>query len=430
LAVAIAPDASGTLDNVASVGTALDANVSNDGAVDPTVIGGVPNLTLSKSHEGGFVAGGTGSFTLTASNIGAAETSRSITLPDTLPAGVTPTAASGTGWTCGVAGQTVTCTTSAAIPAGAIAPPITVTVSVGGGATGTLVNTATVGGGGEVDTSDNTASDPFTVAPSADLSFSKTADTLTPTVGQNVTFTLVVSNAGPSPATGVSVLDTLAGGLTFVSASGVGSYEPTSGVWSVGDVAAGTTASLTLVATAAASGGIENTAEVLSANPRDPNSTPGNDVSDEDDQATVILYVAPAATATATPASTPTEAPTLADTETPTATPTGTSTETPTTTPSATPTPTPTLTPVQTPASASPTTTTTPVQQPQSAPLLSSPVAQGGGTPPEPWDLLICEAPARWPARDQNPGELLARLPGSLDPRAVSAGHPATASAT
>ncbi len=31
-------------------------------------------------------------------------------MTDTLPAGLTPTAASGNGWTCPITGQTVTCT--------------------------------------------------------------------------------------------------------------------------------------------------------------------------------------------------------------------------------------------------------------------------------------------------------------------------------
>ena len=71
------------------------------------------------------------------------------------------------------------------MPSGAIAAPITLTVTVSGAASGTLTNTATVSGGSQLDTSDDTATDSVEIAPSADLSFSKTADTLTPTVGQN-----------------------------------------------------------------------------------------------------------------------------------------------------------------------------------------------------------------------------------------------------
>jgi len=68
--------------------------------------GALPDLTISKSHSGNFVQGGTGSYTVTASNAGTAATSGTVTVADTLPTGLTPTAASGSGWSCGIAGST------------------------------------------------------------------------------------------------------------------------------------------------------------------------------------------------------------------------------------------------------------------------------------------------------------------------------------
>jgi uncharacterized repeat protein (TIGR01451 family) len=376
LNVAIDPAARGILVNTAGLVTQGDANAFNDSATDATTIGAAPNLTLSKSHAGGFAPGGSSSFTLTASNVGSGPTSNTITLVDTLPSGLLPTAASGDNWTCGISGQTVNCTTSASVQAGTIAAPITLTVTVGSGASGTLVNTATISGGSELETSDDAATDTVDIAPAADLSITKNADTLTPTVGQNVVFTLDVMNAGPSAATGVSVRDQLDSGLLFVSASGAGSYDPASGVWDVGGIAAGATASLTLVAAPAATGAMENTAEIIAATPGDPDSIPNDNVADEDDQATITLNVAaptatptttstptPTQTATSTLTSTPSETPTAAPTETPTPTPTATATDTSTPTPAATDTPTPTATttptatPTETPVS---TTTDTP----------------------------------------------------------------------
>ena len=54
-----------------------------------------------------------------------------MTVVDTLPAGLTPTAASGTDWTTSISGQTVTATRSD-VPAAGVAsyPDLTVTVSV------------------------------------------------------------------------------------------------------------------------------------------------------------------------------------------------------------------------------------------------------------------------------------------------------------
>lgn len=108
-----------------------------------------PSVGLSLSHTGNFVQGSTGQFTLTASNDSSAEaTDGLITVSHTLPSGLTPTTATGTGWTCGINGQTVTCTRPGdagnALNPGASAPNITVTVAVANNAGSSLNTTATV----------------------------------------------------------------------------------------------------------------------------------------------------------------------------------------------------------------------------------------------------------------------------------------------
>jgi uncharacterized repeat protein (TIGR01451 family) len=70
-----------------------------------------------------------------------------------------------------------------------------------------------------------------------------------PLQGSNVTFTVQVSNAGPSTATNVAVKDLLPAGLTFVS-SNPATYNSTTGVWNVGTLAANANATLTITATA------------------------------------------------------------------------------------------------------------------------------------------------------------------------------------
>ncbi|MBK7373119.1 MAG: DUF11 domain-containing protein [Saprospiraceae bacterium] len=50
---------------------------------------------------------------------------------------------------------------------------------------------------------------------SADLSLSKSVNKLTPDSGSMITYTIVVRNAGPDPATGVEVTDMLPVGLGF-----------------------------------------------------------------------------------------------------------------------------------------------------------------------------------------------------------------------
>lgn len=124
----------------------------------------------------------------------------------------------------------------------------------------------------------------------ADLRLQKTVDRPAAAVGQNVVFTLILSNDGPSPATNVTVLDRLPAGLTFVSAApSQGTFDPVTGIWTVGTVPVNSTARLQITATLTASGVVRNVAEITGSNEPDPDSTPGNNNPNEDDQTTASL---------------------------------------------------------------------------------------------------------------------------------------------
>ena len=123
-----------------------------------------PDLTISKSHVGNFTQGQTGAqFTVTVTNSGGSPTSGAISLIDNVPAGLIPTAASGAGWTCSVSGATVNCSRSDALFAGTSYPPVTITVNVAASAPASVTNTATISGGGDVNTANNTATDITTI---------------------------------------------------------------------------------------------------------------------------------------------------------------------------------------------------------------------------------------------------------------------------
>ncbi|MFJ2818590.1 isopeptide-forming domain-containing fimbrial protein [Streptomyces sp. NPDC087294] len=108
------------------------------------------------------------------------------------------------------------------------------------------------------------------VRPAADLNVVKAADATTVTVGQTVTYRVTVGNTGPNAATGVVVTDPLPEGLTFLSADpSTGAYDPATGRWTVGGLAVGATAHLTLRAKATKTGPVTNTATVT-GNERDP----------------------------------------------------------------------------------------------------------------------------------------------------------------
>jgi virginiamycin B lyase len=100
---------------------------------------------------------------------------------------------------------------------------------------------------------------PPTTAP--DLTLSGNAATSV-TLGQNVTYTLTVTNNGAAAATGVTLADTLPSGANFVSATG--GISPVGGVltFALGDLAAGASAALTIVITPSAAGTLSNSATV------------------------------------------------------------------------------------------------------------------------------------------------------------------------
>lgn len=125
------------------------------------------------------------------------------------------------------------------------------------------------------------------IAPSADLSLTKSVSAASPAFGASISYTLAVTNASGSAltATGVTVQDMLPAGFTFVSASGFGSYNSTTGAWTVGSIPPGTTRTLTINGTVSATSGatVVNVAEVSASSAFDFDSTPGNGAAGEDD---------------------------------------------------------------------------------------------------------------------------------------------------
>ena len=124
--------------------------------------------------------------------------------------------------------------------------------------------------------------------PVSDLSIQKQIDISRPRIGDNVQYTVTVSNSGPNDASGVSVLDLLPASLSFAGASTVsGAYDSNSGIWSIGEIGSGQSVVLTIEGTVISATGGTNTAEIYAADQYDPDSTPGNGVASEDDQAAV-----------------------------------------------------------------------------------------------------------------------------------------------
>ncbi|MHC0448463.1 DUF11 domain-containing protein, partial [Flavobacterium sp. 3-218] len=122
----------------------------------------------------------------------------------------------------------------------------------------------------------------------ADLSLTKTVNNATPIVGSVVTFEVVVTNNGPQDTAGVTVTDLLPSGYTYSNFTiSTGTYNPTTGVWAVGNLENGKSETLQILATVNATGDYLNVAEVTASDLPDPNSTPNNGITTENDYASV-----------------------------------------------------------------------------------------------------------------------------------------------
>ncbi|MFO1306489.1 MAG: DUF11 domain-containing protein [Burkholderiales bacterium] len=228
LTVNVAANAPALVTNTVTVSGGGDTNAANNTATNPTTITAtlLPDLTIAKTHVGNFAQGQVGAtYTITVSNAGGGPTDGSVvTVTDTLPAGLTATAMTGTGWTC-VLG-TLTCTRSDVLAAGGSYPAITLTVNVAANAPALVTNTATVSGGGDNTAGNNTANDPttITVPPPPDLTIAKTHVGNFAQGQVGATYTITVSNAGGGPTDGsvVTVTDTLPAGLTATAMTGSG----------------------------------------------------------------------------------------------------------------------------------------------------------------------------------------------------------------
>ena len=124
------------------------------------------DLAISLAHAGNFTQGDANdTYTITVSNVGTLASSGTVSVVDALPAGLTATAISGTGWTANLG--TLTCTRADALAASASYPTITVSVSVATNAAANVTNSATVSGGGDANAANNTATDPTIINPAS-----------------------------------------------------------------------------------------------------------------------------------------------------------------------------------------------------------------------------------------------------------------------
>ncbi len=210
----LAPATNTAVNNATVVGV-TDPVLKSDS--DPVTVDPVADLALDKSHVGQFVVGETGRFEFVITNVGSSTAAAPVTVTDTLPAGLTFNSSTGTGWTCAAVGQLVTCTTPTDLVSLGSLPVLGLVVDVGPLAELGVTNTATA----DTPTTDpvaqnDTDTDTVTATPSSDLQIVKSHSAAEFYVGLTATWTLQVTNIGPSTNVGpIVVTDVIPAGMSI-----------------------------------------------------------------------------------------------------------------------------------------------------------------------------------------------------------------------
>jgi uncharacterized repeat protein (TIGR01451 family) len=290
----VAPNTAGTITTSATVSSkTLDSNEVNNAAIlsIDAVSTPLPDLAVVRTNQPETLEiGGTYTYTLTVSNTGTADAT-GVVLKENLPSGVnfvnstTPVR---------FLNDTVTANLGS-IKSG---ENKTLNLTVKSFVAGKLISSSNV-------TSNEVDLNPFNnllvsrtivnsaVPEAADLELTQTIDNPNPKIGDEVNFTLTLTNKGVGIASSIKVKDILSSDLDFVSAlPEQGTYDSQTGLWDVGNMRDNLTRTLKLTAKANKDVSITNTAEIIAVAETDPDSTPNNNNPNEDDQASVTLNAA------------------------------------------------------------------------------------------------------------------------------------------
>jgi uncharacterized repeat protein (TIGR01451 family) len=282
LRVRVDPDETSGVSNTATVDSETpDSNPNNDSSTAAKPVGVAANVRVVKTAPTEPVLQGTSfDYVIRVENAGASAAT-DVTLADDLPDGLQYEAVTPDPGPCSESGGTINCGFGTMQPGDSVE----VTVRVLAVDVGTPLNTAVVDTPSDETTeTDNQSSAPVTIVPTADLGVTKTAPA-TGTPGGQIDYQLEVVNNGPSPATGVSVVDTLPAGTQYVSADPECSHDAGLVTCDAGDMAVSESRSFTItVALPFALGGQTLTNTVVVAG-NEGDLVPEND----SDEATTVV---------------------------------------------------------------------------------------------------------------------------------------------
>ncbi len=262
--------------------TQVDLNSANDSDSVALTVSNDADLVLTKTvdndrpKEGEQIV-----YTLSVTNLAPGAQVSTLTISDSLPAGVTYVSdvaslgsySDGTGiWTIGTfdSGATATLDITVAVDVATIAQ--------------TIVNNASVLTFDQNDPNltNNADSASILVVDDVDFSVGIVVDDATPNEQDQVVYTITVTNGSGSIAgSGIELTDLLPAGVSYVSdVPSQGSYSSISGLWQVGGLGAGANATLAITAQVdVGTGGqaIVNSTTALSADQPDPNASNDSD---------------------------------------------------------------------------------------------------------------------------------------------------------
>src|SRR5207253_600140 len=159
------------------------------------------DVSVTKSDGVTSVVPGTSTtYTIVVTNAGPS-TATNVAVSDPLPAGVTSFAWSGNG----KSNQSGALSDTIATMAPGASVTYTVVAQVSPSATGSLANSVTVTAANDTNAANNSATDTDTLTPQNDVGVTKTDGLISVVPGTSTTYTIVVTNAGPSTATNVAV---------------------------------------------------------------------------------------------------------------------------------------------------------------------------------------------------------------------------------
>ena len=258
---------SGSIPNIAQLRDSSEAVVEYDDATVEVVFTPQPEVTIEKTAEQTAVLQDENIvYTITVTNAGPG-TATNVVVTDPLADSVTFI-----GTTAEDADHDpVTNVLTVTLGDLAAGETVSFTVTVRADELGEVENTATVSGDNFQSEADSATVivDPQPEPDDPEVTIEKTAERSLVLLGEDIIYTITATNAGPGTATNVVVTDPLADSVTFIGTTAEDAdHDPVTNVLTVtlGDLAAGETASFTVTVRADELGEVENTATVSGDN--------------------------------------------------------------------------------------------------------------------------------------------------------------------